>query len=85
MTLPNPKELKALLKVCREFGVDNVEVGELKIKFGDMPQDHKGGVELAEVETMPDGTPLPIGITAEQMMFYSSAPDPLSERMGAAG
>lgn len=79
MTLPNPKELKALLKVCREFGVDNVEVGELKIKFGDMPTKGRQ-VDEEEVETMPDGTPLPPGVTAEQMVFYSSAPDPLEGR-----
>ncbi len=82
MDLPNPKELKALLKVCREFGVDNVEVGHLKVKFGEMPKDSGPQVELAEIETMPDGSPLPPGVTLEQMINYSSMPDPLLARMG---
>jgi hypothetical protein len=83
MDLPNPKEIKALLKVCREFGVSDVEVGPLKVKFGDMPTESRQGAELAEVETMPDGSALPPGVTLEQMAYYSSAPDPLTERMAA--
>lgn len=80
MTLPNPKELKALLKVCRDFGVDNVAVGDLKIKFGEMPSDIKSKPEVVEIETMPDGSPLPPGVTLEQMIHYSAAPDPLEGR-----
>lgn len=80
MQLPNPKELKALLKVCRDFGVDNVEVGELKIKFGEMPT-KSGSVQEVEQEMLPDGSILPAGVSAEDMMFYSAAPDPLQQRL----
>lgn len=72
MTLPKPTELRALLKVCREFGVENVEVGELKIKFGDMPRDKEEPQEL---------TGIPGGATVEELTFWSAAPDPLAERM----
>lgn len=74
MDLPNPKELKALLKVCREFGVDNVEVGELKIKFGDMPKDGS----VASVDSAISGP------TAEELAYWSSQPDPLAMIEGAA-
>lgn len=70
MILPNPKELKALLKVCREFGVDNVEVGELKIKFGEM--DNKAQSTTAEeLDAKPSD---------EEMIYWSSQPDPLEGR-----
>lgn len=68
MQLPNPKELRALLKVCRDFGVDNVEVGELKIKFGDMPKE-PGSAEAAEGMVMG-------GPTEEELAFWSTQPDP---------
>lgn len=71
MQLPNPKELKALLKVCREFGVSDVKVGELEVKFGDLPQEaaRQEAIELSEEATPSD----------EVMAFWSSQPDPLAE------
>lgn len=68
MDLPNPKELRALLKVCRDFGVDNVEVGELKIKFGDMPRE-AGSVDASD--GMVVGGP-----TEEELAYWSTQPDP---------
>jgi hypothetical protein len=70
MDLPNPKDLKALLKVCRDFGVDSVEVGELKIKFGELPRE-------AVIEEVTLGGP-----TAEEIAFYSTH-DPLAAALGA--
>lgn len=69
MQLPNPKELKALLKVCREFGVENVEVGALKIKFGELPREP--GAEEAVLPSQPSD---------EDLLYWSSQPDPLAER-----
>lgn len=80
MELPSPKDLKALLKVCRDYGVDSVEVGALKVKFGDMPHEGKS-VKQEELELGPDGLPLPPGITADDMVMWSSAPDPLQQRL----
>ena len=70
MELPNPKELKALLKVCREFGVEDVSVGELKIKFGELPQ---------AKNAQPEEQVTP-GPTEEQLLYWSSQPDPLATR-----
>lgn len=67
MQLPNPKELKALLKVCRDFGVSDVSFGELTVKFGDMPS--KQSSEDAE-----GAQP-----SAEELAYWSSQPDPLAQ------
>lgn len=73
MDLPNPKDLKALLKVCREFGVDNVEFGAIKVKFGEMPRDPgtEEKTELGVVSNLP---------SQEDLAFWSAQPDPLLER-----
>lgn len=75
MTLPSPKELNDIFKVCRKHGIETLEIGTIKVKFGEMPQ--KG--EEIPVELLDDGTALPPGVTKEQMMFYSSH-DPLEQR-----
>jgi len=80
MQLPKARDLESIFKVCRRQGITDLEIGTLKVKFGDLPR--AAGSEEAEQDTLPDGTPLPPGVTAEQMIFYSSAPDPLAE-MGA--
>lgn len=80
MTLPNLKELQAILKLCRKQGVTDITLGEMTIKFGELPREQSNDTE--EGETF-DGVPLPMGITAEQMAFYSSQPDPLAMREGA--
>lgn len=70
ITLPNPSELKKLLKVCREFGVESVEVGALKVKFGELPRED--AAEEANVPNMPSD---------EELLFWSAQPDPLAERV----
>lgn len=70
MDLPNPKDLKALFKVCREFGVDNVQVGELKVTFGELPEEEK--TEIAEAA---------LGPSDDDMAYWSAAPDPLATRL----
>lgn len=66
MDLPNPKELKALLKVCRDFSVETVEIGTLKIKFGEAPS----AIPEEATATMD-----------EDLVYWSAQPDPLSERL----
>lgn len=73
MQLPSPKELRALLKVCRDFGVETVEFGEIKVKFGDMPQE--AGVIATEM-----GTAMP---NDEELAYWSTQPDPLQMRREA--
>ena len=68
MQLPNPKELKALLKVCREFGVTDIKVDTLELKLGDLPR------TLSEEET----GAIASGPSEEELAFWSAQPDPLA-------
>ena len=68
MQLPNPKELKALLKVCREFGVTDIKVDTLELKLGDLPRTLSEEEEAAIVS----------GPSEEEIAFWSAQPDPLS-------
>lgn len=68
MELPNPKELKALLKVCREYGVTDITVGHLAVKLGEMQQKQSG-------EEEPDAAAY--GPSPDELAFWSAQPDPL--------
>lgn len=70
MDLPNPKELKAILKVCREAGVETIEVGTLKVKLGELPR-----------EVSFDAPEVPDGPSTEDLLLWSVAPDPLLDRL----
>lgn len=74
MDLPNLKELGALLKLCRKQGIDEIEIGAIKIKFGSMPMVAKNGEMVTEEESL---TP-----TDEEMAYYSALPDPKDALMG---
>ncbi len=81
MVLPDLKQLKAILKLCRNQGVDKLTIGDMAIEFGEMPYEIKGGERVA-VES--DEPTLP---SDEELAFYSVTPpgmpeDPLAERMG---
>lgn len=78
MDLPNLKDLKAILKLCRAQGVTDLTLGELSIKFGEMPKTK----EELEAETA-DVTTNPIMPSDEDMAFWSSQPDPLEAREAA--
>lgn len=70
ISLPNPKELKAILKVCRDFGVSDVEIGPLKVKFGELPHSQEKASDQEIVAVQP---------SEEEMLFWSTQPDPLAE------
>jgi len=57
-------DLKKLFKLCRDQGVDNIEIGTLKIKFGTLPDKRESPTTSYE-EVM--GEP-----TEEDLMFWSS-------------
>lgn len=78
MQLPDLKQLEKILKLCRKQGVTDLTMGEFSFKFGDLPNDSLSKEEPEE--TMPDGAALPPGITLDQMIHWSSQPDPLAER-----
>ena len=69
MELPNPKELKALLKVCREYGVTDISIGHLAVKLGEMQQKPTSDEE-------PDA--LIYGPSPDELAFWSAQPDPLA-------
>lgn len=77
MDLPNLKDLKAILKLCRAQGVTDITLGALAIKFGDMPYEIKGGERVAVEEELP-AVP-----SDEELAMWSAAPDPLVERLGS--
>lgn len=76
MDLPNLKELKAMLKLCRSQGVTKITLAELIIEFGDMPMVAKDGEMVAAAEEADAGP------TDEQLTYWSAQADPLAERMG---
>lgn len=73
MDLPNFKELKAILKLCRSQGVTDITLGGVSIKFGDMPS--VGATAEAE-----DTAATP---SDEELTYWSTAPDPLAERLSS--
>jgi hypothetical protein len=75
MDLPDLKELKAILKLCRAQGVTDITLGSVAIKFGDMPYEIKGGDRVPVEEEQ-------LGLTDEEMAMWSAAPDPLVARLG---
>lgn len=75
MDLPNLKDLKAILKLCRSQGVNKITLAEMIIEFGEMP---RSDGETAE-ELISKATP-----TDEELAYWSSQPDPLLTREEAS-
>lgn len=79
MKIENLTQLKDLIKLCRKLGIDAIEVGEIKIGFGQVPtvqknarkntQKHPRATETsdgtADVVDMPDE------LTSEQLLIWS--------------
>lgn len=59
------KELQALFKLCRKQGVTEIDLGAIKIKFGDLPVTRINQEQSDEIPTDE--------LTPEQLMFYSVA------------
>lgn len=78
MDLPNLKDLKAILKLCRSQGVNKITLADMAIEFGDMPMTAKDGA-MVSVEEDAAVTP-----TDEELAYWSSAPDPLALRDSGA-
>lgn len=80
MDLPNLKELKAILKLCRSQGVEKITLGAMAIEFGEMPYEIKGGERVSVQED--DAPALP---TEEELAYYSVPDyvneDPLEKRL----
>ena len=80
MDLPNLKELKAILKLCRSQGVEKITLGAMAIEFGEMPYEIKCGEKVAIVDD--DAPAIP---TDAELAFYSVPDyvneDPLEKRL----
>lgn len=63
------KELGPLLKLCRKFGVTEITLEGVSIKFGAMPTPKSGAEEVDDDEVQTDG------LTPEQLMFFSAPRD----------
>lgn len=79
MDLPNLKELKAMLKLCRSQGVTKITLAELIIEFGDMPMVAKNG-EMIAAEESGDAYPSDQEI-ADWSIPQGMSEDPLADRM----
>ncbi len=66
MTLPDLKELQALLKLCRKQGVTEITLSGTSIKFGDLPPRKSGDKDETDSDDIPTDGP-----TDEQLMFFS--------------
>lgn len=73
MSLPNPKDLKAIFQVCRKAGVTDLEIGEIKVKFGELPREPGEQQEADEA---------PLGPSDEQLAYWSTH-DPMQSSDGA--
>lgn len=60
------KELGPLLKLCRKFGVTEITLEGVSIKFGAMPDRKASDDEEGSDEVPSDG------LTQEQLMFFSA-------------
>lgn len=79
-------ELQKLLKICRKAGVTDIELGDVKIKLGDLPASDRRQSDPAEnAESDDPYANFPNGLLSpEQLAFYSSGgvPDEDPENKG---
>lgn len=67
------KDLKALFKLCRAQGITDFKMGELNIKFGDLPQGQSSYQEPSIDDPVNRYAGFPQGeLTPEQLAFYSA-------------
>lgn len=72
--IENLKDLKALLKLCRQNGVTEINLGTVALKLGDLPVRHpEQSIEDQEelFESFPDYPPSP-----EELTFFANGGDP---------
>lgn len=69
------KDLKKMLRICRDEGVVEMECLGIKFKLGDLPPEQRPVQQDGETDSpysnFPDGI-----LTPEQLMFYSAGGDP---------
>jgi hypothetical protein len=72
------KDLEKLLRLCRKQGVQEIKLGSVELKLGDLPDHETRGSQVQDLipsdnpyANFPDGE-----LTPEQLMFYSSGGKP---------
>lgn len=64
------KDLEKLLKLCRKQGVTEIELGDCKLKLGDLPYEQSS---IQDSDPVNPYTNFPKGdLSPEQLMFYSA-------------
>jgi len=63
------KDLKALLKLCRQNGVTELSWGGANFKLGEMPRAISGDVEEADESDMPD---LEMPLSPEELAAFAN-------------
>jgi len=80
LDLPNLKELKNILKLCRSQGVEKITLGDMAIEFGEMPYEIKSGERVIFKEDEEPALP-----SDEELAYYSVPSyvneDPLEARL----
>lgn len=63
------KDLEKLLKLCRKQGVTDIKLGDIELKFGELPIDLSKNIDINSDPYVgfPGGE-----LTPEQLMFYSA-------------
>ena len=65
------KDLKDLFKLCRKDGVDELTIGDLNIKFGDLPDNVK--ISVSDSDSINPYAGFPEGeLSPDQLAFYSA-------------
>jgi hypothetical protein len=83
MKVENLKDLKKLIQLCRQLGVDAFEVGEIKFNLGSLPQPIRQSKAVKTTITptlapggITDDTKIPTSewdtMTDEQKLFWSA-------------
>lgn len=70
------KDLEKLLKLCRKQGITDIELGNIKLKFGDLPSDKSVVLEDEITSDNPYANFPDTILTPSQLAFYSAGGDP---------
>lgn len=67
------KDLQKLLKLCRAQGVTEIDLGTLRLKFGDLPQGQTTASGGSEIVSDNPWANFPSGeLSPEQLAYYSA-------------
>lgn len=76
MTISSLKELKQLMKLCREQRIDTIKIDNIEFRIELAPETPKPRNEAitAPKGVVTEDTPINEGLTQEQILMWSAAP-----------